>query len=577
MGAFDGRCGRRSVKIKKCPILTMFVRQYEVDRFGAQRSETAHTRGSGSVVLVQLLGPVEYRAEGESLVELGQARQRCIFAMLAVSANEVVMPDELIDWAWGADPPQSARNMIHSYISRLRGALDNSGGAPGVTLRRRNGGYTLEVEPDCVDLRRFRRMVADARGAGDTRTAVRLFREALGAWQGRALGGLKGEWAERTRRLLERERVSALVECHEAELRLGDHLGLLDELHSLADQHADNELVIRNLMTALHRSGRRAEAVEAYDALRRRLADRLGVDPAPQTRELHARILRGDPEVAPAKPADAAPTVPRQLPRGIRCVGREQELVMLDGFVTADDGRPLTRVIEGPPGIGKTALAVQWAHRVAHRFPDGQIFVALHGSTADGGPGGGSAPGRPGAVRDRTERLPGGRAALNRDPAPSADDVLRFVLRSLGVTVPRGESDLAGFGRNVLKELRVLVVLDDLATAGQLAALLPGPSAGALLVTTRDAGRLHGLGALRAVRLRELSAQQARRMLAGILGERRVAAEPAAVSRIIELCRRTPRALSQAAEQALVRPCLPLADLAEAMAAGPGDGQALAG
>ncbi|MEU1510596.1 BTAD domain-containing putative transcriptional regulator [Streptomyces sp. NPDC005811] len=559
----------------------MFVRQYEVDRFGAQRPETAHTRGSGSVVLVQLLGPVEYRAAGESLVELGQARQRCIFAMLAVSANEVVMPDELIDRAWGAEPPQSARNMIHSYISRLRGALENGGSGAGATLRRRNGGYTLEVDPDAVDLRRFRRIVAAARATADTRTSVALFREALDAWRGRALGGLKGEWAERTRRLLERERVSALVECHEAELRLGNHLGLLDELHSLADQHADNELVIRNLMTALHRSGRRAEAVEAFEVLRRRLADRLGVDPAPQTRELHARILRGDTEVVSAQPAaDVAPTVPRQLPRGIRCVGREQELAMLDGFVTADDGRPPTRVIEGPPGIGKTALAVQWAHRVARRFPDGQIFVALHGSGGEGRQGRARLTARTTAtvaLRQDEPRavqaavavpVPVPRAVRARERAPSADDVLRFVLRSLGVTVPRTESDPVGFGQRVLRDLKVLVVLDDLASADQLAALLPGPSAGALLVTTRDDGRLDGLGDLRAVRLRELSAQQARRMLAGILGERRVAAEPEAVARIIELCHRTPRALSEAAEQALVRPCLPLADLAEAMAAG---------
>lgn len=145
--------------------------------------------------------------------------------------------------------------------------------------------------------------------------------------------------------------------------------------------------------------------------------------------------------------------------------------------------------------------------------------------------------------------------------------MLRFVLRSLGVTVPQGERDAAGFARNILKGLRILVVLDDLASADQLKALLPGPSAGALLVTTRDAGRLGGIGPLRTVGLRGLSIQQARRMLSGILGERRVEQEPGAVARIVELCGGTPRALSVAAEQALVRPWLPLADLAEAMAA----------
>ncbi|MGV9917371.1 AfsR/SARP family transcriptional regulator [Streptomyces cellulosae] len=298
---------------------------------------------------------MEYRADTEKHIELGQAKQRCIFAMLAVSANEVVMPDELIDRTWGAEPPQSARNMVHSYISRLRGVLENTGGGPGTTLRRRHGGYVLEVEADAVDLHRFRRTVARARATGtDTRTAVRLFREALGIWRGRPLGGITGEWAERTRRLLERERLSALVECHEGELRLGGRAELLDELYALADQHPDNELVVRNLMTGLHGLGRRAEAIEAYEALRRRLADRLGVDPAQQTRALHARILRADPGRDTAGPSvDAAPTVPRQLPRGIRCVGREQELAMFDGSVTAADGRPVIRVVEGPAGIGR--------------------------------------------------------------------------------------------------------------------------------------------------------------------------------------------------------------------------------
>jgi DNA-binding SARP family transcriptional activator len=510
---------------------------------------------------------VEFRAAAERPVELGQAKQRCIFAMLAVSANEVVMPNELIDWAWGADPPQSARNMIHTYISRLRAALERGGGQ-GVTLRRRYGGYVLDVESESIDLHRFRRKVAAARAAGtDTRTAVGLFREALGIWQGRPLGGIRGEWAVRTRRLLERERLSALVECHEGELRLGGRTGLLDELHSLADQHPENELVIRNLMTALYRLGRRAEAVEAYETLRRRLADQLGVDPAHQTKALHARILRAEPDLALARSyAPVTPSVPRQLPRGTRCVGREQELAMLDGSLTADDGRPVTRVIEGPPGIGKTALAVQWAHRVAHRFPDGQIFVALHGSNAEARHGCAHLSGRAAVPRAQAEPVRAARAA-GWDGAPSGEDVLRFVLRSLGVAVPAGEPDLAGFAREALKDLRILVVLDDLASLEQLEVLLPGPSAGALLVTTRNADRLAGVSALRTVRLRELSAQQAQRMLAGILGERRVEAEPGAVSQIIELCRRTPRTLSTAAEHALVRPCLPLSDLAAAMAA----------
>jgi DNA-binding SARP family transcriptional activator len=488
--------------------------------------------------------------------------------MLAVHANEVVMPDELINWTWEADPPVSARNMIHSYISRLRSVLEGTGDGREAVLRRRHGGYVLETDPDAIDLHRFRRIVASARAAGaDTRTATRLLREALGSWCGRPLGGVTGEWAARTRSLLEQERLSALVECHEGELGLGGgNSALLDELHSLAARYPENELVIRNLMTGLHRSGRRTEAIETYEALRRRLADRLGVDPARQTKALYATVLRADPDLdlATAGPrADrAAPSVPRQLPRSIRCVGREQELAMLDGSVTAAaDGRPVVRVVEGPPGIGKTALAVQWAHRVAHRFPDGQIFVALHGSGTQAPHGGPHMAGPASA-----QRGPAGQVRDMRTAVPG-HDVLRFVLRSLGVTVPPEGADLVAFGRRALKDLRVLVLLDDLASAEQLEVLLPGLSAGVLLVTTRDASRLTGVGGLRSIGLQKLSVRQARRMLAGILGEHRVEAEPGAVIRIIELCDRFPRALSAAAEQALIRPRLPLTDLAAAMTA----------
>lgn len=496
---------------------------------------------------VRLLGSLEYRtAEGEA-VELGQARQRGIFAMLAVSANDVVMTSELIDWTWGSEPPRSARNMVHSYISRLRGALESPGDGPDDGVRRRHGGYVLQIDPHAIDLHRFRQVVAAARaGSADTRASVLLFREALGIWRGRALGGVTGPWAAKIRRLLALERLSVLVECHDGELRLGGHLGLLDELHALADEHPDNEIVIRNLMTALYRSGRQAEALGAYADLRRRLVDHLGVDPAGQTQELHTRILRADPELTlqpPRTTRGLPPTahIPQQLPRGTRFIGREQELAVLDGFVAAADAGPPVRVIEGPPGTGKTALAIHWAHRVAHRFPDGQIFVDLHGSEGC------------------------------QDDQPQ-DTVLRFVLWSLGVPVPAGgTAETVELYRTAVKDRRLLIVLDDLACHEQITALLPGASAGTVVATTRDPSclaRLETTQPIRCVRLRELSDRQAERMLAGILGETRVEAEPVAVARIIELCGRTPRALSAAAEHALGRPRLTLTDLAMTMGSG---------
>ncbi|WNI17987.1 BTAD domain-containing putative transcriptional regulator [Actinacidiphila sp. ITFR-21] len=508
------------------------------------------------MAFVRLLGPLEYRTAAGEAVDLGHTRQRGIFAMLAVSANEAVMTTELIDWTWGSEPPLSARNVLHSYISRLRGALEAPGSPAEATVQRRHGGYVLEVDDDSVDLHRFRRTVARARsGEGDARASVGLFRQALGIWQDSPLGGVTGTWATTVRELLELERLSVLVECHERELRLGGHRELLDELRAVADRHPDNEIVIRNLMTALHRSGRRTEALGAYAALRRRLAENLGVDPAGETQELHTsilaaggragagRTLAGDPcPVAAARSGGPPePRVPHQLPRATRLVGREQELAMLDGFVAAASAESsCIRVIEGPPGIGKTALAIHWAHRVAPRFPDGQIFVDLHG-------------------RDGARDF--------HDP----DTLIRFILRSLGVPAPpAGTGDLTERYREAVAGRRLLIVLDDLACHDTAAGLLREVSDGTVVLatarSTETLRELEGSQSVRFVRLRELSNRQAERMLAGILGEARVEAEEDAVARIIELCGRTPQALTMVAEHALGRPHLSLVDLTMTMA-----------
>ncbi|NGN67995.1 hypothetical protein G5C51_29360 [Streptomyces sp. A7024] len=532
----------------------------------------------------QLLGPVGC-LDGGAPVPIGPPRQRCVLAVLAASANAVVMPEELVDRVWGADPPPSARATLHTYVSRLRSVLSS----PAAAVLRRHGGYVLETEPESVDLVHFRRLVRRARSAADDEAAVRLLRAAVELWRGAPLLGISGEWAERTRRLLTLERLSAVVECHEVELRLGGREGLLDELYALAAEHPENEQVARNLMTALYRAGRRAEALGRYAALRGRLADQLGVDPAAATQELSARIERGDAALAavPGPGAGAAvrgtggrgaagrgglPAVPRQLPRVNRLVGREQELAVLDGFTAPRaGGTPPLRVVEGPEGIGKTALAVHWARRAADRYPDGQVFVDLHGSgPAEGG----------------------------REAVPAAD-ALRFALWSLGVpppTAPRG----AGPGENgggagaggsagtgdpgdlaalrlaydeATRGLRVVIVLDDAGGTGQVAPFLPGPAAGAVIVTARRGTELGGLDRLapvRRLRLAALTEHQSVRLLTEMLGEARVRTEPEALARIVELCGRRPGALGDAAERAAGRPRLALADLADSLAAAEG-------
>jgi DNA-binding SARP family transcriptional activator len=500
---------------------------------------------------IQLLGPLQYLTMSEIAVDLGRAGQRAIFAMLAMDADNVVGVDQLIDRAWGAEPPRSARNMIHTYVSRLRGALQAVDAASAEVVRR-HGGYMLRVDPGAVDLHRFRRMVAAARtgGVGDpsgagTAARSRRLREALAIWRGTALGGLTGPWADRTRRLLELEKLSVLVECHDIELRSGGVPGLLNELRALATAHPDNEPVVRNLMIGLSRSGLRAEALATYEALRRRLDDQFGVDPTDRTRELRTRILRTDPALLAGRrggvpaptPVPGPPRVPHQLPRSPRLVGREQELAVLDGFVTADGGGSV-RVVEGAPGIGKTALAVHWAHRVAHRFPRGQIFVNLRGAAPE--------------------------------TAQSGEDVLRFLLWSLRVPVRSGQTaeEIEALFRRTVKDLPLLLILDDVANCGQVEPVLPSLTAGCVVMTTRSAPAPAGpvwLRPILRVRLPELTDSQAERLLAGILGEHRVAAETGAVAQIIKLCGRTPQALNAAAERALERPRLALADLAQSL------------
>jgi DNA-binding SARP family transcriptional activator len=473
--------------------------------------------------------------------------------MLAVTANEVVTTSELIDWTWGSEPPLSARNVVHSYISRLRTALEAAGSPAEATLQRRHGGYVLEVDEAAVDLFRFRALVAAARSEDeDAHACVRLLREGLDVWRDTALGGVTGSWAAKVRQLLEMEHLSVLVECHERELDLGNHERMLDELRYVARRHPDNEIVLRNLMTALHRAGRRDEALGAYTVLRRRLADHLGVDPAGETQQLHTEIMRSGRTAdapAPPRPADtpaatgvrAAPRVPLQLPRATRLVGREQELAMLDGSIAAAAVEPSIRVIEGPPGVGKTALAIHWAHRVAPRFPDGQIFADLHGSDDDRG-------------------------------IHEPDELIRFILRGLGVQAPDGggAEDLARLYRETVTGRRLLIVLDDLAEHEAAAELLREVSdATTVVVTARSAASLATLETsvpIRFVRLRELSNRQAERMLAGILGEARVEAEEEAVARLIQLSGRTPQALIGVAEHALGRPHLSLSDLSMTMA-----------
>ncbi|GAB2960570.1 AfsR/SARP family transcriptional regulator [Saccharothrix stipae] len=503
---------------------------------------------------LRVLGQVELRVDGR-VVEVGHAQQRCVLAVLLVEANRVVTIEQLLDRAWAGRLPYKARQVASSYVSRLRRVLTPAG---DVAIVRRGGGYVLEVDPEAVDLHRFRHLVQQARGAGDA-PALALLEEAAGLWQGEPFAGLDTPWLAAVRTGLEREHIAARLDRIDVALRCGRHTEVLPELSALADQDAVDERVAAQFMLALHRAGRTTDALAHYRYLRDRLVEQLGTEPGTAMQNLHQRILDADPALTPPSAAISGGTaakaeepVPRQLPASPRWfTGRGGELARLDQALTAEpeeDPQPsgtgsatpaaatvVISAIGGAGGIGKTWLALHWAHRHADRFPDGQLFVDLRGFSPDSEP---------------------------LDPATA----VRGFLHALGVDPGRLPTDVdaqAALYRSLIAGKRMLVVLDNAATADQVVPLLPGTPTCTVLVTgrTRLASLIDRHGA-RHLQLDVLSPEEARILLAERLGRERVAAEPGATEELIGLCGRHPLALSITARRASTHPRVPLAEFA---------------
>ncbi|QQQ78705.1 tetratricopeptide repeat protein [Saccharothrix sp. 6-C] len=478
----------------------------------------------------RVLGPVR-ASIGERPVDLGHARQRCVLAVLLVEANQWLSADQLLDRAWGDRVPPGGRSTLYGYLSRLRRALRATRQADIV---HRANGYEIVVDEDAVDVHRFRRLVALARAETDQVRALELAERASGLWRGEALLGLDTPWTTAVRNGLERERFAADTDRLDLALRLGRHSALLPELTDRATAHPLNEHVAAQLMLALYRAGRQAEALDEYRQLRARLADELGAEPGQELRRLHQQVLSADADLtAPA--ADRSPVVPRQLPAApAPFTGRVPELAELDrALLAAPRGQASgTVAVGGVGGIGKTWLALSWAHRNLHRFPDGQLFVDLHGFSPTGEP---------------------------IDPA----DALRGFLTALGVAPDRAQADPGALYRGLMAGRRALVVLDNAATADQVVPLLPGSPTCTVLVTSRtslpsviDRHGAHHLP------LGVLTSVESRALLTSRLGEHRADAEPGAVDELVGLCGRHPLALVITARHAATRPRLPLAELA---------------
>ncbi|MGX7828128.1 BTAD domain-containing putative transcriptional regulator [Actinokineospora sp. 24-640] len=493
-----------------------------------------------------VLGPVEAIGPGGP-AELHGPRQRALVGVLALHAGTVLPASRLVDVLWGESPPRTAVKTLHSHIARIRTALAACGFGP--IVRTRDPGYLLEVDLDAVDAHRFAAAVRTARAhlaGGAPERAAPLLRAAVGLWRGEpfadtALGG----WGEREVADLGEQRLGALEDLWDAELRLGAHEDAVRELPRLLAAQPLRERLAGLYMLALHRCGRHTDALSAFAALRRGLAEEFGVDPGPELLDLHTAILRRDEALG--LPEEVVGPV--QIPAVVgHFTGRDDELSDLDAVLSEAD-LPVV-VVAGAAGMGKTALAVQWAHRVGGRFPDGQLFVDLGGA-------------------DRGRALTG-------------VDALAHLLRALSVPderIPADAGERAGLYRSLLRTRRCLIVVDNAANVDDVLPLVPGAGASLLVVTSRHT--LAALGTRHAVRLVELDAlehNESVALLSKVLGERRVAREAGAAARLARLCGGMPLALRIAAARLQARPGGGLAEsAAELQRAGRLDGLAVEG
>jgi len=509
-----------------------------------------------------VLGPV--RAwRGDTELALGPPKQRALLALLLTEAGHPVAVHEIVDALWGQDPPDSAVNVVQRHVGALRRLLEPELPAGGQSrwLLRGSGGYRLEVAPDDLDLLRFRALRQRAAQDGQPPTATGLLIEALALWRGPAASGIAPEVRSHPAfTALDGEHLAAVKEAAELALEAGPGLGarVLVTLRQAAAQHPLNEGLQAGLILVLAATGHQAEALDVHRTVRTRLADELGVQPGPELQAALQRVLghtrtpgavtpsRGARPAEPGEDAegvsepDAVVTIrPAQLPVDLPAfTGRRSELARVQELLPRSDASTPTVVISaigGMAGVGKTTLAVHWAHSVADRFPDGQLYVNLRGFHPSGS-------------------------------IMSAAEAIRSFLDAFGVPgqrIPAGLDAQAALYRSLLADRRVLIVLDNARDTEHVRPLLPGAPGCLVVVTSRS--QLYGLVAgegAHSLTLDVLTEAEAREFLSRRLGAERIADEPDAVTEIITLCGRLPLALAVVSARAVVNPAFPLASIA---------------
>jgi tetratricopeptide (TPR) repeat protein/DNA-binding SARP family transcriptional activator len=494
------------------------------------------------VVEFRLLGPVEVWAAGARL-EMGPPQQRLVLAALAVDVGKPVFQGTLMDRVWGEHIPNKPSESLQAHVSKIRRALASAlppGEEPPVRRDRQSRGYLLEVDPEDVDLHRFRRLTVAARDRPDDER-VRLLRAALELWRGKPLADFSGQWAVRMRTSWEGERLQATIAWARDEVRLGQPHEVLGPLRELVADHPLEERPVAILMRALTAAGLKAEALDCYEAAQSRLDAELSSKPGADLRETYYAIARGDILDQGSAPSSAPRLVPAQLPPDAPgFTGRTDELGELNRLLgRVGDQPPAAGIcaVVGTAGVGKTALAVRWAHTARDAFPDGQLYIDLRGYDPE-------------------------------QPILPASALSRF-LTDLGVPgrdIPLDTEHRAARYRTEMDGRRMIVVLDNAASVDQIRPLLPGTPSCAVIVTSRD--DLAGLIALhggRRLDLGLLPLSDAIALLREVIGIR-VQANPEAAATLAIQCARLPLALRVAGELATARPGTPLVDLVRELA-----------
>ncbi|MGC5050490.1 BTAD domain-containing putative transcriptional regulator [Micromonospora sp. DT48] len=482
-----------------------------------------------------LLGPVKVLVD-QAPLDLGPVKQRLVLAVLVANAGQAVSVDGLIERVWER-PPSAVRNTLYSHISRIRRLLTKVDTSSPVSISRTSQGYLLDAPVETIDVSRFKSLCERACGEPDQRRKAALLGRAISLWRGVAMADLSGEWVRRTRETWGQERLTAAVEWARLETGNGRPDTVINTLTALATENPLAESIVAELMRALQATGRGAEAINWYVRTRQRMLDDLGVGPGPALNDLHLAMLQpssGARNVDPSNLESSAPVgavtpcVPAQLPVDAAVfVGRADRLAKLDRMLATRAGPAGVRVvISGSAGVGKTALATHWAHRVRHHFPDGQLYINMYGYA-------------------------------NRTPVRPAEALAQFV-RALGApvhSIPLAVDELSALYRSLLADRRVLVVIDNVAAVSDVRPLLPATPGCMVLVTSRN--RLRGLvavdGAYR-LHLDVLTPDDATTMFNHLLGSQARSTGSETIEALAAACAYLPLAMRIAAATIADRP-----------------------